>query len=514
MILLSNRAALYARFSSDNQRTESIDAQLRAMQAYCEQHHFTIVNTYVDEAKSATNDRRPSFQQMISDSARKSFNIVLVHKLDRFARNRYDSAIYKRELKKNGVTVYSVLENLDSSPESIIMESVLEGMSEYYSQNLAREVMKGLTENALQCKHNGGKPPLGYDVDPVTKKLIVNEAEAETVRLIFRMYAEGSGYTEILNTLHEKHRKTKTGSDFRKNSLNSILTNQKYTGTYIFNRSSAKAPDGTRNSHRHKTPENIIAVDGGCPQIVETEIFNMVSARMNSHRRDGGRRNAKHVYLFSGKVYCKECGKAMVGNARRAGRDGHLYITYRCPSQKYACQNKEISRDHLERYVIALMEKEIFSKAAIKNIAKRIRAEQEEVNQSCIDHRQEVMTKLTQVTNEMENIADAIGKGLISPVLVSRLTTLEEERGKLEAELATAESGKSTDNIDPDLIWGQYKELRRSPYSPEYRAFLGEFLGGIVVGRYAVSISLRIGLGLFPKLDMVTEARRQEIYQH
>ena len=163
MIPLSKRAALYSRFSSDNQRTESIDAQLRAMHAYCEQHHFTIVNTYVDEARSATNDRRPSFQQMIADSAGKAFNIVLVHKLDRFARNRYDSAIYKRELKKNGVTVYSVLENLDSSPESIIMESVLEGMSEYYSQNLAREVMKELTENALQCKHNGGKPPLGYE---------------------------------------------------------------------------------------------------------------------------------------------------------------------------------------------------------------------------------------------------------------------------------------------------------------------------------------------------------------
>ena len=136
MIRTNNKVALYARFSSDNQRTESIDAQLRAMKLYCQQHNFIIVDTYIDEAKSATTDRRPSFQKMINDSASRTFNIVLVHKLDRFARNRYDSAVYKRELKKNGVTVYSVLENLDDSPESIMMEAVLEGMAEYYSQNL------------------------------------------------------------------------------------------------------------------------------------------------------------------------------------------------------------------------------------------------------------------------------------------------------------------------------------------------------------------------------------------
>lgn len=195
MIRTANRVALYARFSSDNQRTESIDAQIRAMKAYCQQRRFVIVNTYIDEAKSATTDRRPAFQQMIADSKDHNFNILLVHKLDRFARNRYDSAVYKRELKKNGVTVYSVLENLDDSPESIMMESVLEGMSEYYSQNLAREVMKGMKETALQAKHTGGKPPLGYDVDTETHKLVVNEQEAETVRLIFEMYGRGEGYS-------------------------------------------------------------------------------------------------------------------------------------------------------------------------------------------------------------------------------------------------------------------------------------------------------------------------------
>ena len=158
------RVALYARFSSDHQRTESIDAQIRAMKEFCDHNKWKIVETYIDEAYSATNDRRPSFQRMIADSGKGLFDIVLVHKLDRFSRNRYDSAVYKNKLKHNGVRPCSVLERLDDSPESIILEAMLESIGEYYSSNIAREVMKGLKENAFHCKHTGGSPPLGYDV--------------------------------------------------------------------------------------------------------------------------------------------------------------------------------------------------------------------------------------------------------------------------------------------------------------------------------------------------------------
>jgi site-specific DNA recombinase len=174
------RAAAYARYSSDNQREESIDAQLRAIREYCDRNGIRLVKIYTDEARSATTDDRPGFLQMIQDSALGLFDAVIVHKLDRFSRDRYDSAFYKRQLKKNGVRLISVLENLDDSPESIILESVLEGMAEYYSRNLAREVMKGMKETALQCKHTGGKPPLGYDVAP-DGTYVINEQEAKAV---------------------------------------------------------------------------------------------------------------------------------------------------------------------------------------------------------------------------------------------------------------------------------------------------------------------------------------------
>ena len=514
MIQLNNRVALYARFSSDNQRTESIDAQLRAMHGYCEQHHYAIVNTYVDEAKSATTDRRPAFQQMIADSAARAFDILLVHKLDRFARNRYDSAIYKRELKKNGVTVYSVLENLDNSPESVIMESVLEGMSEYYSQNLAREVMKGMTETALQCKHTGGKPPLGYDVDPITKRLIVNEAEAETVRLIFDMYAGDCGYTDILHALHERGARTKAGNEFAKNSLHEILCNQKYAGVYVFNRSSPKAPDGTRNSHRMKDAEDLIVIEGGCPQIVSGDIYNKVAERMSGHKRDGGRRNAKQRYLLSGKVFCKDCGRAMVGNARHSGRNKSLLVTYRCPSQKHVCRNKEINRDYLEQYVVRLLEEEIFSPSAMRKLTKQVQKRQHETDKNMLAQQEQLQKQLNEVTQEAKNIADAIGQGLLSPTLAERLAKLEEQRAQLISKLSQLrEATTNAEEIDPQYIPKRYAELKRSPASPELKAFLGDFVERVVVGRYAVAITIRTGLGVDCRLDRTVTVRREQIYK-
>ena len=271
--LIIPKVALYARFSSDNQRTESIDAQIRAMKSYCKQQHWQIVATYIDEARSATTDNRPDFQRMISDSSRGIFNVVLVHKLDRFSRNRYDSAIYKSKLKKNNVSIASVLERIDGSPESVMMEAMLEGMAEYYSKNLSREVMKGMNETALQCRHTGGCTPLGYDLNS-DRMLIINPHEAESVRIIFEMYDNGYGYSEIISFLNKHGYKTRKGSIFGKNSLYEILGNEKYTGVYIFNKASSKnSASQKRNNHSYKAYDSVVRVENGCPQIISKELF-------------------------------------------------------------------------------------------------------------------------------------------------------------------------------------------------------------------------------------------------
>ena len=155
---------------------ESIDAQIRAIEEYEDKNDIKIVNKFIDRAKSATSDKRPAFQEMIKycEADNTGISMVIVHKLDRFSRDKYDSAMYKQKLKVKGIRVVSVLENLDNSPESLILESVIEGMAQYYSANLAREVAKGQKENALKALHNGGDAPLGYDV-AFDKTYLVNE---------------------------------------------------------------------------------------------------------------------------------------------------------------------------------------------------------------------------------------------------------------------------------------------------------------------------------------------------
>ncbi|MDD6906310.1 MAG: recombinase family protein, partial [Finegoldia magna] len=202
------KAVAYGRYSTDMQREESIDAQFRAIRDYCDRNKIELVSTYADEGISGTTDNRPEFQRMIKDAELGAFDYVIVHKLDRFSRSKYDSAIYKRKLKLAGVQLLSVLENLDGSPESLILESVLEGMSEYYSRNLSREVKKGMRENALKCKFNGGIPPLGYDIDD-DKNYVINAHEAEAIKLIFDMFTKNYSYSEMMRKLNSLGYKTK-----------------------------------------------------------------------------------------------------------------------------------------------------------------------------------------------------------------------------------------------------------------------------------------------------------------
>ena len=519
MVRSVTRVALYARYSSDNQRSESIDAQLRAMHSYCQQHHYQVVKTYVDEARSATTDRRPSFLQMIEDSSSKLFDVVLVHKLDRFARNRYDSAMYKRELKKNGVALYSVLENLDDSPESIMMEAVLEGMAEYYSQNLARETMKGMRETALQCKHTGGKPPLGFDVDPITKKLIVNEQEAETVREIFGMYAEGYGYGAILDQLHAEQRYTKRGQDFAKNSLYGILTNEKYRGLYVFNKVAGKSAAGTRNSHKFKDSSEVIMVEGGCPAIISKDVFERVQERIKENIHTGSRGMAKTTYLLSGKVKCKDCGRMMVGNSHRCGRDKTFLRTYRCPTPRHSCGNREINCRYLEKAIIALIEDEILNPVSFNEIAAAVQEYNETHASKRAVEQQGIVTELQSVTESIANVTAAIENGLISAALVKRLQELEDKKLQLERQLQEAgNAGKEIEHFDPDELLKQYTLMREKRFSQikrdqlEYKTFIDQFIDKVEVGRYTVEVTLKI-FNVIPEFYRAYSLRREQIYE-
>ena len=227
-------AVIYARYSSHAQREESIEGQLRVCRDYAGHAGVDVIKEYIDRAMTATNDQRPAFQQMISESAAHGFDVVLVYALDRFARDRYDAAVYRKKLKDNGVRIISVTQPIDDSPEGVLIESLLEGLAEYYSKNLARGVMRGMRENALSCKAVGGIVPTGYKVDRSTMKYVVDEEMAGVIREVFEMYADGMPIVEICRTCNSRGYRTNRGKPFTRNSLSTILRNRKYIGFIPF----------------------------------------------------------------------------------------------------------------------------------------------------------------------------------------------------------------------------------------------------------------------------------------
>ena len=224
-------AVIYARYSSDNQREESIKGQLRECAAYAERKGLTVVCQYIDRALSAKTDARPQFQKMIRDSNARKFEVILAWKLDRFSRNRYDSAYYKHLLQKNGVHVISATEEISNSPEGILMESVLEGMAEYYSAELSQKIKRGNRENALKGKVGGGVVPLGYTIN-AEQKYEIDPLTAPIVQEVFQRYADGESCTKIAKDLTQRGLRNCAGKPFVSRSFYNMFSNRRYIGGF------------------------------------------------------------------------------------------------------------------------------------------------------------------------------------------------------------------------------------------------------------------------------------------
>ena len=503
------KVALYARFSSDNQRTESIDAQIRAMKKYCQHEHWQIVATYVDEAKSATTDDRPQFQQMIADSGKGLFSILLVHKLDRFSRDRYDSAIYKKRLKNNNVRLCSVLEHIDDSPESVLMESLLEGLSNFYVLNLSREVKKGLAENALKGKSTGGCAPIGFDFDE-NNHLVINEYEAEAVRAIFQMYADGLSYTDILNYLYEHGYKTKRGTPFLKKSLVTILANEKYTGVYVYNQAVPRKLKNPAYKGKKKPEEEIIRVPGACPAIVSKELFDKVQKRRQRNRERQGSFYSKELYLVSGKVVCGICGRVYQGNLRYSSKSHARFASYRCETHKARCGNKEMNKDYLDAYIIDLLRNKVFNKRSLKKHIDACNRYIGQFNEGYDEKYAAVQANLDEVTDSLANITAAIERGIITNSLIQRADDLESQRTALLIQMSAMHQYNPLDYADYEHLIDDFHSIPHN--SEKFRALIQQFILRITVYPYHMETTLNLGFGITDSLTETIEIRRGDLY--
>lgn len=489
------KAVAYCRYSSDNQDYASIDAQSRAILDYCSKNGYSLVKIYVDEAKTATKDDRPEFLRMISDSNNGLFDAVIVHKLDRFARNRYDSAFYRRELKKHGVTVMSVLELMDDSPESIILESVLEGMAEYFSKNLAREVRKGLKEAALQCRHTGGAPAYGYRI--VNKKHEVNETEAQAIRMMFSLAAQGVSYPMILQAMEDSGFTTRAGKPFSRNTLHDIFKNERYMGTYVYNRIAPMRPDGTRSSRRTNPEEEIIRVPGGIPAIVPEDTFMRVRARM-ADRTQKGRSSSKHIYVLSGLLECGICGRAMIGGPSRTNGDGTRYYKYYCSSMKqlHPCGNRVVPAEQIEEMVLDKIRSQFFDQSRLAEIVEEIIADAADSTDEKKARVAQAKRVVTEIEKQIGNITGAIAQGMFHQSMIQTMNDLEKRRSAALSELHEAENSAYPDAPDIDSIRRHIEanSLDNAKSPENLREIIRAFIGKVVVTPATADITTTVSV--------------------
>ncbi|HBC94687.1 MAG TPA: recombinase family protein [Pelotomaculum sp.] len=442
------RAVAYARYSSANQREESISAQLRVIYDYANKHGINIAKVYVDEAQSATSDNRDDFQRMIAELDETSPDLVLVHKLDRFARDRFDAAFYRREIKKHRARLIAVEQDFGEGPEAGLMESILEGFAEYFSKNLSREVKKGHTENAMQGKHCGGIPPLGYSLDK-DGKYIVNKEEAPAIKVIFERKLEGYSYKQIADELNKLGYKTKSGRPFGPNSLHDILRNEKYNGTFVFRKTS---PNSSRQA---EDPTKTMRIENAIPKIIDKDTFDKVQEIMDKSRCQPRPNEGKQIrYLLTGLIRCGLCGQAMAGdtNTRKYKNSSATYGYYKCGLAKRTkeCTNStRYPKNTIELEVLGRIEKRA---ASIKNpesmADKLITKLKKDFEKN--DRQKELRKLLTKTEKELHNLTNAIASGADPRLLASKLNEAGKRRDQLKEEVKKA--GVPIDLLDKQRL--------------------------------------------------------------
>lgn len=341
------KAVIYARFSSHNQTEQSIEGQLRVCKEYAERNNIEILYEYIDRATTGTNDNRPEFQKMISDAEQHCFNYILVYKLDRFSRNKYDSVVYKHKLAHHDVKVISATEAISDTPEGALMEGLLEMFAEMYSKDLSQKVKRGMRESIIKGNFIGGSILYGYKVE--NKKIVIDDNTAPAIRYLFEEYANGKSKKKIINELNEKGYRSSHGTLLTYKSFKNNLSNIKYTGVFDNGK--------IRNENYY-------------PPIISKELFDKVQIKLAEHKHAPATEKAKTEYLLTGKLFCGHCGASMVG-VSGTGKANKVYNYYACTKRfkEHKCNKNNEQKENLEKYIIQQTLNYVLQPDMIKKIA-------------------------------------------------------------------------------------------------------------------------------------------------
>lgn len=440
------RAVIYARYSSSGQREESIEGQLRECHEFARRHGMIVIGEYIDKAMTGKTDKRPDFQRMLRDSERGHFQAVILWKTDRFARNRYESAIHKYKLKKSGVRIFYAKETIPDGPEGIILESVMEGYAEYYSENLSQNVKRGYYDSALELK-TLGQVVLGLKKGPYDR-FEIDPATAPIVRRIFEEYAAGERAKDIYSRLNAEGYRTSRGGLFNKNSIRRILQNEKYVGVYEY---------------------KDIRVENAIPAIVDRELFDKVQKMVEIHHKAPAAKRELGGFLLTTKLFCGHCGEPMTGDGGTS-KTGKVYSYYTCNGRRvHKCEKERAAKEWIEDLVVDELVKLVHSDEFVNEVADRVMEYQNREKDRSVLTALEIRRKDTE--KAINNMLAAIEAGIITPSTKTRLVELEAQRQDIERGIAR-ELISEPDLERDQIVYFLEKFRKGEARDEEYRIFL------------------------------------------
>lgn len=420
---------IYARFSSHNQREESIEQQIAECRIYAASNGIRVIETYADCAKTGRSDRRPQFQRLQRDAKKGKFSVILAYKSNRISRNMLNAMMFENEMDKLNVKVLYAKEEFGNNAAGRFALRTMMNVNQFFSENMGEDIRRNQADNAQNCRANG-PASYGYKTGE-DGKFVIDDASAEVVREIFTRVACGEPFVDISDDLNARGIRTRQGNKWGKSSFATIIKNERYIGTYIY---------------------KDVRIEGGMPEIISKELFYKVQNILKNKKNPQGRHRDNGDYLLTGKLFCGECEEHMIGMSGTS-KSGALYYYYVCNNKRLggSCTKANAKRDYVEKEIARAIKEYILKDDVIEWIADIVEDYQKAKKDN--PELQTLEDRLADTKKSISNMLIAIEQGIITTSTKERLMQLETEQSEITSQIALLNSENFDVTRDQVIAW-------------------------------------------------------------